>query len=241
MKVHNIMEEYVEARVDAFYDKLNEEKATWLTCDCEICRGDAVGFVLNRIPPRYVVSSRGATHNTELMNDSQLRADVDTLINQGVHMINSVQRPYHTPQQKRSDVTNKPKVSSFNFPVFTGSIYDGSSFDTLLGVDITLKNPDGTIAKMFDTTWENPCKTYKVTDGAYTFWVKPLPAEKAGINQTFHFTIDAKKDGYVPVTYGFDVHLTSDEDIKETMDSSCSIKIPDFFMFSVDEHNPMED
>lgn len=235
MKVHNIMEEYVESRVNTFYDRLNQEKASWLTCDCDICRSDAISYVLNRIPPRYVVSARGVNHSSELMNNTQLRADVDTLTSQGVHLINSVQRPYHTPQQKRQQNVEKAQIPSFNFPVFTGTVYDGASFESLANVTVSLKTPEGELATMFDTTWENPCCTFKVTNGTYSFWVEPLCADKVGESKNFHFTLEASLPGYTPVSYGFDVPVISEENRRETMDSSCSLKMPDLFMFSADE------
>lgn len=235
MKVHNIMEEYVESRVNTFYERLNKEHVAWLTCDCDICRSDSISYVLNRIPPRYVVSSRGVNHSAELMNNAQLLADVDTLINQGVHMINSVQRPYHTPLQKKNRNIEKPKVPYFNFPVFIGTIYDGTTFETMQNVEVSLKTPDGKLAKMFDATWENPCKTYKVTDGTYSFWVEPISSEKTGMSQSFHFTIEAVANGYAPVLYGFDVPVISDDDRRDTMDSSCALKMPDIFMFDLND------
>ena len=58
MNVHNLMEEIVKQRVDQLYENAKNEKVEWLSCDCENCRLDTVSFVLNRIPPKYVVSGR---------------------------------------------------------------------------------------------------------------------------------------------------------------------------------------
>lgn len=229
MKVHNLMEEYVESRVNTFYDRLNEEKATWLTCDCEVCRNDAISYVLNRIPPRYVVSSRGINHNAEIINNSQLRADIDALTNHGVHMINSMQRPFHMPSTNTRNNDERTHIPSFNFPLFTGTIFDGVSFNPLSGVNVMLKNQDGSTVEMFDTTWENPCITYNITNGNYSFWVKPLRAEKKDITKNFHFTIEATLQGYTPMIYGFDISITSKEDEYKTI--SDFLKIPDIFMF----------
>ena len=80
MNVHNMMEDVVAQRVDALYDNLVEEKATWLSCACENCRLDTTSYVLNRIPPKYVVSGRGATYGADaLATDIQIRADIDAL------------------------------------------------------------------------------------------------------------------------------------------------------------------
>lgn len=240
MKVHNVMEEYVEDKVNIFYNKLLDEKVSWLTCDCDTCRSDTLGYVLNRIPPRYVVSSRGVTHNYEFIKNSQLNADVDTLISQGVHKINSVQRPYHAPNRKILNTPTRLLIPSFNFPVIAGKIYDGTTFEPLPDVTMTLKNTDGDLTEMFDSTWENPYTTRKVADCTYTFWIRPLSAEKEGENKTFHFVLEASLDGYSPVMYGFDVPIVSEKDRRENLSSSYSLKIPDLFMFRTDEENSME-
>ena len=70
MNVHNLMEDVVIKAVNTLYDKVKAEKVAWLTCDCENCRLDTVSYVLNRIPPKYVVSGRGVTHNVEYLASS---------------------------------------------------------------------------------------------------------------------------------------------------------------------------
>ncbi|MBQ2571571.1 MAG: late competence development ComFB family protein, partial [Treponema sp.] len=60
--IHNIMEEQVESRVNQLYDHVKGQNAPWLDCDCENCRKDTICYVLNRIPPRYILSGRGVTH-----------------------------------------------------------------------------------------------------------------------------------------------------------------------------------
>ncbi|MBQ9238246.1 MAG: late competence development ComFB family protein [Treponema sp.] len=235
MKVHNIMEEYVATRVENIYNRLTEDAIAWLTCDCDICRHDVVGYVLNRIPPRYVVSSRGSTHGAQAFTDAQLSADVDALVMHGIRLINAIQRPYHTPYQRIHEKEKNHITPVFNFPVFQGTVYDGLSFDCLADVQLTLMQEDNTVALMVDTTWENPCRTYKATNGSYSFWVRPFAAGNAHSNATFHFTIEAVCDGYRPVFYGFAIPLVSEESKRLTMDASSALKLPDFFLFPDDK------
>ena len=57
MTVHNILEEEVINQVNNIYDQAKEIGIAWITCDCEQCRLDTATYVLNRIPPKYIVST----------------------------------------------------------------------------------------------------------------------------------------------------------------------------------------
>ena len=59
MKIQNIMEDYVTDKVNTMYDELPDN--SFVTCKCARCRSDVICYVLNRIPPKYVVSSKGGT------------------------------------------------------------------------------------------------------------------------------------------------------------------------------------
>ncbi|HAH62078.1 MAG TPA: competence protein ComFB [Treponema sp.] len=238
MNVHNIMEEYVKSRVDLMFDQLNENKPVWFTCSCEDCRLDAVNYVLNRTTPRYVVSGRGVVHNSEVLDNPQMRADVDALAIEGIRLINAVQRPYHKniKQAGKNDI----QQPSFNFPVFIGTVFDGTSFEPLSDAAITLKYGD-MIVDMIDKTWPNPCRTYKATKGTYSFWAKPFRADKSGISRQFNFTVEVAVKEYSPVSYAFDIPVVSDSDSKTEMNTSYSVKIQDLFLFRSDVSNPMED
>lgn len=237
MKIHNLMEEFVTSHVNAIYDQLVKQKPVWLSCDCADCRIDAVSYVLNRTPPRYVVSGRGIIHSGDLFNSSQLRADVDALAVEGIRLINSVQRPYHkTPQSMAQSSLERP---SFNFPIFMGAVFDGSTFEPLPNAKITLKKGDE-LAPMLDKTWNNPCMTYAATKGAYSFWVMPVDAEKTEASERFTFTLEVAAQGYVPACHAVDIAIVSEPMRRMEMNSSYSLKIQDIFLFREDIQNPME-
>ena len=79
MNIHNLMEEVVGHRINKLYNQIKEVNACWLTCDCENCRADAISYVLNRVAPRYVVSGRGVIHARDILQDAQIKADIDAL------------------------------------------------------------------------------------------------------------------------------------------------------------------
>jgi len=237
MKVHNVMEELITTRVNLMYERLNEAKPSWFTCDCEDCRLDVVSYVLNRIPPRYVVSGRGVVHTMKLVPTPQIKADVDALVIEAVRAINSTKRPYHKElvPASRSQV---PEVS-FNFPIFSGSVFDGASFEPLIDCTITLKYGEGN-AEMIDKTWANPCKTYSVTNGSYSFLVKPMKADKAGESKYFTFTVAVAAKGYTPASHAFSIPLISEAEQRNEASTAYSLKIQDLFLFRSDIKNPME-
>ena len=177
MNVHNLMEDVVIKAVNTLYDRVKGENVAWLTCDCENCRLDTVSYVLNRIPPKYVVSGRGVTHNAEYLASSQLQADVDSLALEGMRTVSSTKRPFHT--ENRIDCTIQGSGSkaapAFNFFTFMGVVLDGNTFEPVPEAKITLKM-DGKLAEMVDKTWNNPYNLVPSTKGVYSFWVKSIPA-----------------------------------------------------------------
>lgn len=239
INIHNIMEEQVITRVNELYDTVKESKAAWLSCDCESCRLDTVCFVLNRIFPHYVVSGRGVTHNVVFLNDSQIGADIDKLTVEGMRLVSSAKRPYHKNSTKVSDAVPEQNTPVYNFPTFMGNVFDGSTFEPLVNASVTLKI-EGEIAQMMDITWSNPCKTFKATQGSYSFWAKPVVESKEGESKLFHFTIQVEAEGYTPVTYAFSVPLVSECFDRREVNSTYSLKVQDLFLFREDVDNPME-
>src|SRR5574344_137337 len=238
LQVHNLMEEQVFARVNELYDQVKKMNPSWLTCDCENCRIDTMNFVLNRIPPKYVVSGRGVTHNAPLLSDTQLKADIDALAIEGIRLVSAAKRPYHNAAHKLDKPA--PQGPVFNFPTFIGNIFDGSSFEPLVGAKILLKL-DNVPAQMMDISWANPTQTFSATKGSYTFWVKPTAASSEKESKEFHFSLEISAPDYAPIAYSFDVPLVSDTSDRKELNSTYSLKVQDLFLFRKDIENPMED
>ena len=232
MNVHNLMEDVVIKAVNTLYDKVKAEKVTWLTCDCENCRLDTVSYVLNRIPPKYVVSGRGVTHNVEYLASSQLLADVDSLALEGMRTVSSTKRPFHT--ENRQDCTiqgsNSNPTPAFNFFTFMGVVLDGNTFEPVTNAKITLKM-NGNLAEMVDKTWSNPFHLVPSTKGVYSFWVKSLPAKESGEREYFNFSIEIEAEGYSECVYHFEVPIMSEDSVRQTLDSTYTLKIKDLVIF----------
>lgn len=231
MEVHNLMEDYVQQRIKEIYTQLTEKKIEWLTCNCESCQMDALCYVLNRIKPSYIISGRGHVYANQKMENQQLKADVDAVAIEAIRVISSIQRPYHKIVAKQKEISGNPEnIPYYNFPVFSGTVYDGTTFEPLIDAKITLKDKNGN-TPMQDFSWTNPSKTYKPTNGSYTFWPQSLTAENLGSTRKFNFTVEVTAEGYYPASYAFDIILESQEGIKNTINQSLTVKIQDLFLF----------
>ena len=238
MNVHNLMEDLVIKNVDKMYEQVKEAKAAWLSCDCENCRLDTVSYVLNRIPPKYIVSGRGVTHASETLNNKQLLADVDALILEGMRTVNSTKRPFHNNARKDCTVLANDKPS-FNFPTFTGTILDGSTFEPVTDAQIIMKI-DGKPVEMIDKTWSNPYTTCRSTKGSFSFWAKAIQAKNEGEQQKFAFTFEITAPGYTSTTYNIVLPVISEASSRKEIDSTYFLKLKDFILFKEGIENPME-
>ena len=145
-----------------------------------------------------------------------------------MRIVSTTKRPFH--EANRKGAAKKESSPSYNFFTFTGSILDGTTFEPVTDATVTLKM-DGKPAEMFDASWPNPFKTVKSTKGVYSFWVKPVPAEKAGIAKNFPLSIEVKAEGYNDLVYHFEVPIMSEDSVRNELDSTYTLKINDLVIF----------
>ena len=74
-------------------------------------------------------------------------------------------------------------------------------------LDLCSKYHMHTIKPTISVNSNYPFKTVKSTKGVYSFWVKPVPAEKEGIAKTFPLSIEVKAEGYNDVVYHFEAPI----------------------------------
>lgn len=63
-------------------------------CHCERCREDIVAWVLNRLPPKYVVTELGLNYTKLNQIAVQAQADVTVLLTQAAQVV--LANPRHT-------------------------------------------------------------------------------------------------------------------------------------------------
>ena len=231
MKVHNILEEVVDEKVNGMYEKVKSLHTSWLNCDCNQCREDTISYVLNRLPPLYIVSGRGITHQS-VLQDKQILADIDTLTIEGMKKVATSKRSYHGLSTNIAD--KKITGPSFNFPAFLGTISDGESFEPVEDAKITLFL-DSTPAILIDHTWPNPLLTSRITKGRYSFWVKPITTMNAGEQKNFSFTIEVSANHYETVQYSFCVPVVSGASPELVYNATYSLQLPNLCLFSVEK------
>ena len=165
-------------------------------------------------------------------------ADVNALILEGMRTVSSTKRPFHGNDRRENTVIADDKPS-FNFPTFTGTILDGSTFEPITGAIVTIKM-DGKNVEMIDKTWSNPYTTCKSTKGTFSFWAKPITAQKEGEQQRFVFTFEISAQGYTSTVYNIGVPVISEAASRKEIDSTYFLKLKDFILFKEGIENPME-
>lgn len=238
MKATNLMEHFVKEQVDATYKWIKKENPASPICECENCRLDVLCYVLNRVPPKYIVSSRGVNHTQrELENFKQVSADVDKIVMDGIRLISQSKRPNHSSSYSLSFENAKAKKRKpfFFFPVLSGYVYDGLTFESLVDAQISLF-VNKKMANMLDPTWQNPCKTFKVTEGLYNFCVFPEKARRENLKREFNVLLKVEAPGYEDTSYSFTLPISS----SLSKDSDYSLKIQDLFLFPKGVENSME-
>jgi hypothetical protein len=231
------MEDLVYSEVNGLFDTAQKNKAPWLTCSCSQCRLDTICYVLNRIPPRYIKSGRGLAYSQleDSIDKAQITADINKIGLEGMKQVLLSKRPHN------SRAVDLPDSPVFNFPTFVGRILNGLTFEPVKNISVELY-VDSRKAESIDSTWENPYKISTHTPGTYSFWIKPVGANKESIKKVFPFEIRVEESGYDPVNYFFELGITSESYVRTSYSSEHSFILPDLHLFPLDhEADRMQD
>ncbi|MBN2444551.1 MAG: late competence development ComFB family protein [Spirochaetales bacterium] len=209
MEIHNIVEDIVhETALEIFQDEEVSKKAHF--CTCSQCLKDAVCFVLNRIEPVYVFSSRGASHfKMNYLDNLQRKADIVALIHKGIERVIKVKRPHFPHDGKEISKTDMKEGFYFNFPIISGKMLDSKTFAPVndIGISLYLK---GNLMKMINPNWQNPYVISSITPGIFSFFPFPLEAHKSGIQKEIELELTTDHKQYNPLTYYFKLNLISE-------------------------------
>jgi competence protein ComFB len=210
------------------------------TCKCEQCKTDMASYALNRIKPMYVVSSRGIIHTENIKREQkQEEIDVYSTVAEAVEVISNTRRHEHDDddyddlQVESGDMTPNYYSRSgcfYNFPQIVGRIFDSSSINQIKDATITLFDGSGNTLSMFNKYWHNPFDVVSQTNGTYTFWPAPIPADRAGIQKDFQMYLAIDADGYITICKFFFIRLVSDNDLKKFIKKENIFYINDIFL-----------
>lgn len=225
VSIHNIMEDMVFIEVNKLYDELTAKPESWFQCGCQQCRLDTVCYVLNRIKPYYIKSSRGFAHFMQppQLEKEQLSVDITALAIEGARQVAKNKRPHSCAEEE----INKPV---FNFPAITGRILDGKTFLPVSNIEVFLKMGSHVVEQM-TPLWENPYIISEKTAGTYSFLPKYVIATEANLNQVFPFSIVVDAEGYKPLNYYFKIGVQSSDSVQSEVSMQNYFKLPDLFLF----------
>lgn len=228
MKLHNLMEDIVLEKVDEIADEESKKQNPGY-CTCKQCRMDVACFVLNRIRPQYMLSSRGLAHlRTDYQEDMQKNADLMRLINEGIKQVSNRRRS-HT----RTNPDNEEYVPSgplYNFPTIVGRIFNGVNFEPLHDTDIYLLS-EGKPVHMINQNWLNPYPIVEKTAGHFTFWPCPVEAETIDTKKIFEFELFIEKEGFDEFHHFFEIKLAPDAEFKDSFELQQTYTIKDLYIF----------
>jgi competence protein ComFB len=228
MDIHNTTEDVVFAEINAICESIEKEGNPDKLCLCDNCRIDAACFVLNRIPPHYIISNRGAARiEQETISRQQREADTASLVFEALKRVSHNQRPnsHHSPDK---GVGVKGPV--FNLPTIIGRAFDGSNFSPLANVSVELWQ-DGKLVEMKNRNWQNPASLVVNTQGTFTFWPVSISADAPKVRKDFEYSIKIEVEGFETLNHFFVVPVISEEGDSGSFTMDRTFKLPDLYLF----------
>jgi competence protein ComFB len=230
MDIHNTNEDIVVNAVENIFNEVQSSGNPDNYCMCYQCRIDTVCYTLNRIEPHYIVSNRGFTRlDPSSIKYQQLEADITSLIYKGLRLVNHNLRPTAPHDGSAAPIT-KVHHPLFDIPTIAGRIFNGESFEPIIGVEVALYL-DGEFVQMRNNNWQNPYTMLSSTPGAYSFWPLPLTADAPDVTKEFKFSIKVSSLEYEPLSHHFNISSTSRFHSSSSYALNRTYKLPDLYIF----------
>lgn len=235
MEIRNLLEEAVLSEVDAMFAE-EESGGSLGYCTCSQCRLDVACYVLNRVKPEYIVSSRGMAYSErDFLVTVQKRADILSLAREGWSLV--AHRPrLSAGHGKESSVSSLPEGPAFNLPTIKGRVFNGLNFEPIAEGEVRLFL-DGEEAPMADANWQNPFVLSQGTAGAFSFWVCPVAAPAPGSSRTFTLEIRCSSPGLDELSHFFELEVQAEKGAAEDFGRHGIHKLPDLLLFPHSEED----
>jgi Late competence development protein ComFB. len=229
MEIRNLMEDAVKVVVEELFAREMRERSLGY-CTCDQCKLDVECFVLNRVKPEYIVSSRGLAYSEkEGLDKVQRAADVISLVKEGWGKVT------HAPRST-SDHQAKPRSEegregpSYNFPTIMGRVFDGRTFAPLGEGTVRLMSGSSEI-EMVDPNWQNPFVLAGATGGTFIFWPKPVEATSLEEERSFVFEIKVEVPGLEILSHFVEISLKPEARPRFDFSLQRVQKVPDLYLF----------
>jgi competence protein ComFB len=229
MDIRNVMEDSVKAVVEELFEIEARDKRLGY-CTCDQCKLDVACYVLNRVKPEYIVSSRGLAYSEkEGLDKVQRRADVISLVKEGWSKVS------HAPRPSSDHASARPAAAeiegpTYNFPTIMGRAFDGRTFAPLGDGTVRLV-AGGEVAEMLDPNWQNPFVLAGATGGTFIFWPKPLPAATDDAERKFLFEIIVEAAGMESLSSFVELTLVPERSARLDFSLQRVHKVPDLYLF----------
>jgi len=235
MEIKNLMEEAVLSTVEElFAQEIASPKLGY--CTCGQCKLDVACYVLNRIKPEYIISSRGLAYSErDFMVNVQKRADIITYAQEGWSKV--AHRPRGTADHGAAQlVTNLPEGPAFNLPTIMGRVFNGLNFEPIAQGQVVLFL-EGSPAPMVELNWSNPFILAQATAGTFIFWVCPQAASQVGEKRTFTLEARAMVPGLDETSHFFELEVVAEKEAKGDFSHHGVHKLPDLLLFAHSEED----
>jgi competence protein ComFB len=229
MDIRNVMEDSVKAVVEELFEIEEKEKRLGF-CTCDQCKLDVACYVLNRVKPEYIVSSRGLAYSEkEGLDKVQRRADVISLVKEGWGKVSHAPRPSSDHAISHASVA-EIEGPSYNFPTIMGRVFDGRTFAPLGDGSVRLL-AEGAEVEMLDPNWQNPFVLAGATGGTFIFWPKPKPATADSGERKFTFEIKVEVPGLECLSSYLELPLSPERSARLDFSLQRVHKVPDLYLF----------
>jgi competence protein ComFB len=84
---------------------------------------------------------------------------------------------------------------------------------------------------MKDSNWQNPYNLVPNTEGTFTFWPNPIPAEGVDLHKTFEYSIKIEAPGFETLNHFFKIPVISEIQSASSFSMDRTFKLPDLYMF----------
>ena len=230
MDIHNTNEDLVFNMVQTIFDDIQKSGNPEKFCLCYQCRIDTTCYTLNSIEPHYIVSNRGFTRIDQVgVKRQQIEADITTLVYKGLRLVNHNMRPT-APHDGSMTNANKINNPVYDIPTISGRLFDGISFEPIIGVEVSLYN-EGELIDMRNNNWQNPFTMVPSTPGAFSFWPAPIIAEDPDTTNEFSFTLRVNSPDFEPLNHFFTLTAVSKFHNSQSYALNRTFKLPDLYLF----------
>ncbi len=229
MEIRNAMEDAVKVLVEELFEREDREKRLGF-CTCDQCMLDVECYVLNRVKPEYIVSSRGLAYSErEGLDKVQRQADLVSLVKEGWGKVSHAPRPSSDHQRGKAPDA-EPEGPVFNFPTIMGRAFDGRTFAPLGEGSVRLVS-GGADAEMVDPNWQNPFILAGATGGTFIFWPSSVPAGPAEAERKFVFEVKVEVPGLEPLSHFIELDLSPERSARKDFSLQRVRKVPDLYLF----------